>query len=242
MIMSNFKTLLVGELQRMQKYHILSASVVVAFFWIGALHLLDTGDVSYLFSMVVFFDVLSMSIVMVGVTVFFEKQEGVLRSIFVAPVNKKEFITAKTLGNLFSNYITILLVYLYAVIFQEISIHFLGLLGAVLLIGLFHSLVGFLIIYRCRDFTGLLVGMFAYFLVFTIPIVLQMFDVLGDFFDYLLYLIPTKASAVLMEGVTGYAELWEILISVLYLGAGSIILGYFVFKQFKDFAARESGI
>ena len=242
MIMYNLKTLLAGEIQRMQKYHILTASVLVAFFWIGALHLLETGDISYLFSMIVFFDVVSMSIIMVGLTIFFEKQEGVLQSIFVTPINKDEFISAKTLGNLLQNLITILIVYFYALIFQDINIHLLGLLGAMLLIGLFHSMVGFLIIYRCRDFTELLVGMAAYFLIFTIPIILEIFGVLGDLASNLLFLLPTKASAVLMEGVTGQAQNWELVISVLYLIIGSVILGYFVRKQFKKFAARESGI
>ena len=242
MIMYNFKTLLTGELQRMQKYNILSASVLVAFFWIGALHLVETEDISYFFSLIVFFDVVSMSIIMVGVTIFFEKQEGVLQSLFVTPINKDEFISAKTLGNLMQNLITILIVYLYALLFQNISIHLLGLLGTMLLIGIFHSMVGFLIIYRCRDFTELLVGMAAYFLVFTIPIILEFFGVLGDLAANLLYLLPTKASAVLMEGVIGQAENWEIIISIVYLLIGSLILGYFVRKQFKKFAARESGV
>jgi len=239
--MNNFKTLFVGELQRMQKYHILTASIVVAFFWIGALHLLEIDDLSFLFSMIVFFDLVSMSIIMVGVTMFFEKQEGVLKSLFVAPINRTEFLSSKTLGNLVSNLITISIVYLYAVIFREININMIGLLGAVLLIGLFHSLVGFLIIYRCHDFTEMLVAMVAYFLIFTIPIILEIMEVIGGIFSYLIFLIPTKASAVIMEAVTGETAFWEVLFSVVYLIIGSIILAYFVLKKFKVFAAREGG-
>ena len=240
--MYNFRTLLAGELQRMLKYHILTASVLVAFFWIGALHLLETGDISYFFSLIVFFDVVSMSIVMVGVTIFFEKQEGVLQSIFVSPISKDEFISAKTTGNLLQNLITILIVYFYALLFQNININLAGLLGAILLIGLFHSLVGFLIIYYCRDFTELLVNMAAYFLIFTIPIILEFMGVLGTLATNLLYLLPTKASAVLMEGVIGQAQTRELMLSVFYLIIGSLILGYFVRRKFKIFAARESGV
>ncbi len=241
--MNNFKTLFAGELQRMQKYHIITASIVVAFFWIGALHLLETGDVSYLFSMIVFFDVVSMSIVMAGVTIFFEKQEGVLKSLFVSPIDKTEFISSKILGNLTSNFITIILVFLYAQIFREISISLIGLVGAVLLIGLFHALVGFLIIYKSRDFTELLVGMLLYFLVLMIPVMLEIFELITSrIFSNLLFLTPTKTSSVLLEGIIGQADLWELIISVVYLSVGSVILGYFVLKGFKDFAARESGV
>jgi len=241
--MNNFKTLFAGELQRMKKYHILTASILVAFFWIGAIHLLEIGDISFLFAMVVYFDVVSMSIVMIGVTIFFEKQEGVLKTLFVSPINKSEFILAKILGNLVSNFITILIVYLYAIIFLEISISTIGLIGAVFLIGLFHSFIGFLIIYRSDDFTEMLIGMVMYFLIFMIPIILELFGVIeSEIFSNLLFIIPTKTSAVLMEGILGTAKLWELMVSIIYLIAGSIILGYFVFKQFKNFAARESGV
>ena len=246
--MTNFSSLLLGELQRLQKYHIFSASIVVAFFWIGALHLLETGDINFFFTAVIFFDIVSMSIVLVGVTIFFEKQEGVLKSLFVAPISRSEFISAKTAGNLISNLITILLVYIYALIFTEISLNPAGLLGAIILIGIFHSLVGFLIIYRCQSFTELLIGMMKYFLVMMLPVVLEYLGVFtngvfaNEMISNLIYLVPTKAAAVVIEGVTGTAGSGELLFSVLYLIVGSLVLAYFVFTGFKNFAARESGV
>lgn len=240
--MINFRSLLLGELQRLQKYHIITASIVVAFFWIGALHLLETGDITFFFTLVVLFDIVSMSIVLIGVTIFFEKQEGVLKSLFVAPISRAEFISAKTAGNLISNLITILLVYIYALIFTEISLNTAGLLGAIILIGIFHSLVGFLIIYRCQSFTELLIGMMKYFLVMMLPVMLEYLGVFtGEIISNLVYLVPTKASAVVIEGVTGTAGSGELLFSVLYLIVGSLVLAYFVFTGFKNFAARESG-
>ncbi len=240
--MINFRSLLLGELQRLQKYHIITASIVVAFFWIGALHLLETGDITFFFTLVVLFDIVSMSIVLIGVTIFFEKQEGVLKSLFVAPISRAEFISAKTAGNLISNLITILLVYIYALIFTEISLNTAGLLGAIILIGIFHSLVGFLIIYRCQSFTELLIGMMKYFLVMMLPVMLEYLGVFtGEIISNLVYLVPTKASAVVIDGVTGTAGRGELLFSVLYLIVGSLVLAYFVFTGFKNFAARESG-
>ncbi|MEJ6950802.1 ABC transporter permease [Natronospora cellulosivora (SeqCode)] len=241
--MNNFLNLFIGEVQRMKKYHILSASVFVSFFWIGMVHLLNVPDITFLFLMVVFFDLVSMSILMVGVTIFFEKQEGVLKSLIVSPISKTEFLTAKTLGNLVSNIVTITIVYIYAIIFQDININLLAFIGAFFLVGLFHTFVGMLLIYKSRDFTELLVKMMTYFLLFMIPVVFEQFGLITSrLYSNVLYIIPTKSAATLLEAVAGNVDLWEILISVFYLSIGSIILGYFVFKKFKDFAIRESGV
>ncbi|MFW5987950.1 MAG: ABC transporter permease [bacterium] len=241
--MNNFAVLFSGELERMQKYHILTASVVVSFFWIGMIHLLEVPDITYLFTMVVFFDIVSMAIVLIGVTIFFEKQEGVLKSLFVSPISKTEFLISKISANLVSNLITIVIVYLYALVFKEIYVNIFGLLGAVLIIGVFHSLLGLLIVYRSQDFTELLIGMMKYFLVFMIPVVLEQFEVItSELYSNLLFIIPTKSSAVLVEAAAGYAEMWEILLSLIYLIIVSIVLGYIVFKKFNDFTIRESGV
>ena len=242
--MNNFLNLLAGEIQRMKKYNVLAASVVVSFFWIGLIHLMEIPDITPLFTMIIFFDLVSMSIVMVGVTIFFEKQEGVLKSLFVSPISKAEFISAKTIGTLFSNFITILIVYLYAIIFKEININILGLIGAALLIGFFHTFLGILIAYKCKDFTELLIGMMKYFFIFMIPVALEQFSLItNQIYSYILYILPTKSSVTLMEAVGGNVdiELWEIILSTVYLSIGIVILAYFSFKKFKDFAIRESG-
>lgn len=241
--MNNFVTLFKGEIQRMIKYHILTASVVVAFFWMGMIHLLAVPDITFLFTMVVFFDLVSMSIVMVGVTIFFEKQEGVLKSLIVSPISKLEYITAKILGNLISNLVTIILVYIYALIFQEINVQLFTLIMAILLIALFHSFMGILLIYKSRDFTQFLVRMMSYFLIFILPIVLEQLQLItARIYSYLIYLIPTKSSASLIEASTTRLDSWELIFSISYLILGSAILSYFVFKGFKDFAIRESGV
>ena len=76
--MSNLATLFRGELERMKKYHILTASIVAALILFGVLYLINTDDVSSLFPLLLFIDATSMSILLIGATVFFEKQEGIL--------------------------------------------------------------------------------------------------------------------------------------------------------------------
>ncbi len=241
--MTVFLTLFLGELQRMKKYHILTASILVSFFWIGMLHLIEVPDITAFFMILVFFDIVSMAIVMIGVTIFFEKQEGVLKSLFVAPINRLEFISSKTIANLISNLITIAIVYLYALIVQDININVVGLLLAIILIGTFHSFVGFLIVYRSKGFTEMLIGMMKYFIVFMIPVALEEFGLItGDLFSNILFLLPTKASSTLITATTGGPITGEVILATVYLLIGTLVLAYFVNKGFRKFVIRESGV
>lgn len=241
--MTVFLVLFIGELQRMQKYHVLTASILVSFFWIGMLHLIEVPDITGFFMLLVFFDIVSMAIVMIGVTIFFEKQEGVLKSLFVSPINRMEFISSKTIANLISNLITIGIVYLYALFIQDISINPVGLFFAIILIGTFHSLIGFLIVYRSNDFTDMLIGMMKYFIVFMIPISFEEFGLItSELYSNLLFLLPTKASSTLITATAGGLNTGEVVLATIYLFTGTLVLAYFVNKGFQKFVIRESGV
>ena len=241
--MTAFLVLFLGEMQRMQKYHILTASILVSFFWIGMLHLIEVPDITAFFIILVFFDIVSMAIVMIGVTIFFEKQEGVLKSLFVSPINRLEFISSKTIANLVSNIITIAIVYLYAWIVQDVNINLAGLFFAIILIGTFHSLIGFLIVYRSNDFTEMLIGMMKYFIVFMLPVAFEEFGLItSEIYSNLLFLLPTRASSILITATTGGLETGEVVLSAIYLLIGTLVLAYFVNKGFRKFVIRESGV
>lgn len=241
--MNNFFVLLAGELQRLKKYNILAASMMVSVIWIGLLHFLEIRDVSKLLPLMLYVDATAMSMLLVGVTMFFEKQEGTLRSLLVSPINKAEYILAKTCANIVSNIETLALLYVYARIFKEIHVNILGLLGALILIAFFHSLVGFYMTYYSKGFTDLLVAMVKYTLVLMVPVLLEQLGLIrSELFSKLLYVIPTKASMTLMQASTGGVAVWEVVVSVLYMTIGSALLYYFVAKKFDEFAIKESGV
>ncbi|OEF97453.1 fluoroquinolone export ABC transporter permease subunit [Desulfuribacillus alkaliarsenatis] len=241
--MSNFAVLLTGELQRIKKYNILAASFVVLLIWLGMLHFSGVEDVSAIFPLLVILDATSMAIIMIGVTVFFERQEGVLKTLMVAPITKFEYVLAKISANILLNMKTIVILYVYAVFFKDISINIFLLLFAVLLVSLFHSLVGLLLTFYSKDFTSLLMNMMKYVFVLLIPVLLEQLQILtGDLITTVLYAVPTKASMILINASVEAVELWEILLSVSYLSiAAALLLRYSIIK-FHEFAARESGI
>jgi len=241
--MSNFPVLFLGEWQRLRRYHILTASLIVALLWIGVLYFSDIQDLSTIFPLLVFIDATSMAIILIGATMFFEREEGALKTLFISPINRSEYVLAKTTAGLSSNLLTLYLLFAYATIFRELDLNFPGLVLAVILISGFHSLVGFLLTYRSRTFTDLLMGMFVYFLGLALPVVLDMIGLIdSQIISNLLYLLPTKAAYLLLVGTAGLAETWEIVFSALYLIIlGGLLYGQ-VIRKFYDFAARESGV
>lgn len=241
--MANFLILLFGELQRMQRYNIITASAVVAFLWIGVLYLTEIPDITFIFPMLIYVDATSMAILMVGVTIFFERQEGSLYTMLVTPISKQDYLLTKSVVTVLSSVITLIILYFYVMIFKEIALNFAALLGAVILTALFHSLVGFLLTYSSRDFTGLLINMMKYMFIFMIPVLLEYIRILEhEMVEMILYIAPTKAAMILLYASTGEVELWEIIYALSYLGAGSVILYIMVLKRFEQFAVRESGV
>ncbi len=241
--MGSFAILLTGELQRMLRYHILGAGFVVAIIWLLVLHFTEVIGVATMLPLLLFFDTTSMTIILIGVTLFFEKQEGTIRSLQVSPINRTEQILAKTGGNILSNVITLVILYLYAWLFKEIELSFIALLVAVILIGLFHSLVGYLLTYRVRGFTELLMAMFIYLFGFMLPVIFEQVGLIqNEVAKGFMYLLPTKAAFILLNSSGGAVETWEIIFSAFYLIAASAILMYFVMKRFNEFALKESGV
>lgn len=240
--MNNFLVLLTGEVQRLIKYNIFTANILVSFIWIGVLHFAKVQDVTDILPLLIFLDVTSMSILLIGVTMFFEKQEGTIKTLLVSPINKNDYVISKTFGNIASNVVALLIIYVYAVIFREVNVNIVALLGAVALVSFLHSLIGFLITYGAKDFTGVLMGMMKYAFILMIPVLLDEIGLItNELLRNLIYIVPTKAAMILMQSSAGGIESWEILISLTYLIVLSGIMYFLVYKKFDEFAVKESG-
>ncbi|ERJ12065.1 fluoroquinolone export ABC transporter permease subunit [Haloplasma contractile] len=242
--MNNLRSLYVFELIRMKKYNILGASLLTSFIFIAVLHFSGVEDISLIFPLLIFLDVTVMSMLLIGVTMFFEKQEGTLKTMLVSPIGKSEYIISKVLSNVTINLLTLYTLYGYSVLFKELEVNILLLTLYVILIASFHSLIGIYITYYKKTFTDLLVAIMTYSLALTIPVVLVYVGILNiGLIEKMMYLIPTQASMLLMISVTPQSfEVWELIISLSYLIIGGGLLYYIVFRKFDDFAVRESGV
>lgn len=240
--MNKFATLVQGELLRLRRYNLLAASLFVSAIWIGLLHFLDIENVTKLIPQLVFIDVTTMGMLLVGVTFIYEREEDTIRTMLVSPISKSEYILAKIISNIIPSILSLTIMYLYSKFFKVIEINYFVLLGSVIVVSFFHSIMGLLLTYYSKDFTDLLMAIMKLFFVFLLPVVLEEFNIItNEIFRKVIYILPTKSALVLLMGTTGEFHDLEIIISFIYLLLGSIILYYLVWKKFDEYALKEGG-
>lgn len=240
--MNSFTTLLSGELQRMKKYNIFTVGILVDLLWIAVLYFVDMEDITSLIPILVYIDATAMSMILVGATLFYEKQEGTIRTLLVAPISKTEYILAKTFANITSSIITLLIIFAYGKLFKEISLNLFGLIGSVILIASFHSFVGFILTFNTKDFTEMLMAMMKYTFVFTIPVLLEQIGFIkSEIVDKIFFIVPTKSASILLESTAGGMDTWRILFALGYLIIASLVLFRVVLKKFGEFQVKEGG-
>lgn len=231
--MSKFLTLVQGELLRLKRYNLILASLFVSAIWVGILHFLDIENVTKLIPQLIFLDVTTMAMLLVGVTFIYEREEATIRSMLVSPISKGEYLLAKMVSNIIPSVLSLTIMYMYSKIFKIIEINYFILLLAVILVAFFHSLIGLLLTYYSKDFTDLVMAIMKLFLVFLLPVVLVEFNIVSnEIFRKAVYILPTKSSLMVLMGTTGSVQDWDIIVSLIYLVFGSIILYYLVWKNF----------
>ena len=241
--MNNLPILVQGELQRMRRYHILTGSFAVALIWVGALMLVDSSMLLAMFTTLLYVDTVAMPILLVGVSLLFERQEGALKAILVAPVSHASYITAKILVLMISGLMTLLVLGLYMSVLRAEAVHWAPLILTIILTAGFHTLLGFLAVYHSRDFTSLLMKIMAYMLIFLLPVLLSQWNLLTQpFLTGLLYVLPTQASySAVYHAVNGSFN-GSYMYGVLYLIGVGTLLFWLVQRGFGSFAEKESGV
>lgn len=240
--MNKFATLVQGELLRLRRYNLFAASIFVSAVWVAILHFIDIEDITNFVPMLVFMDVSVMAMLLVGVTFIYERDEGTIRTMLVSPISKSEYILAKMTSNIMTSALSLTIMYIYSKIFKVIEINYFVLLGVVILVSFFHSLIGFLLTYYSKDFTDLLMAVMKLFFVLTLPVILDEFNIVtNEIFRKVVYLLPTKSAFILLKATTGGLNTWNVAASLIYLLLGSTVLFYLVWKNFDQYALKESG-
>jgi fluoroquinolone transport system permease protein len=240
--MNKFRVLFWGEVIRLGRYNLFAASIFVSAIWVGILHFLNVEDVTTIVPQLIFLDVTTMATLLVGVSLIYERDEDTLRTLMVTPISKNQYLLGKVLANIVPSILSLTVMYAYSKLFKTIQINYLLLLGAVVLVSFFHSLIGMLLTYFSKSFTDLLMIIIAIFIIFLLPVILVEFDIItNEIFTKGIYILPTKAALMVIMGTTGIIDTWEIIISIIYLIASSLVLYYLVYRYFNLYALRERG-
>lgn len=241
--MNHFKTLLGGELKRLIKYKIALVGIIVSLLWVATIALLDSNTAPQTGSMLVFTDAGMMSVLLLIAAMYFEKQEGTLRTTMVTPSNKDEIMVAKMVSAVILGLISAITVGLSVFLIHAQPVNFLLLIPAIIVIVLFNSMIAFVITIFSKNFNNMLVNYMIFVFVLILPSMLISLGVFGDIGtvgNWLLMLSPIQACQTLIDSAFVNVDVGFVVFGFIYCLIATALLYFLVVrKHFKKYAIGD---
>jgi fluoroquinolone transport system permease protein len=244
---SRLWVLVKGELQRLNKYNMTSVSIMVAMIWGVVLFFVNSDILEYLLPLVLMMDATMMAVMYVGSVMFFEKSESTISTMLVTPVSNKELLLSKLLANTFHNMFASALIITVFVIFKDVNINYLLIALAIIVSTAFHTLLGIIMAYFQKDFTGMLVNIMIVGFALGLPSIFFTMGIIdGNVWEFVLLFNPLQAAQTLIEGGFkdyGFEYDYRYYFSLGYLiVVGILSYKFYALPKFKDYAVKESGV
>jgi fluoroquinolone transport system permease protein len=237
--------LVLGELQRLQKYNVTLISLIVALIWVGLLYFIDNPDLfALLLPLVVILDITMMSVMYTGAVMYYEKSENTMFSILVSPVSHQDIIFSKVIANVIHQTISTMLVVIAFVLINNVSFSLSVLLIMVLSIG-FHTLLGFVFTYTAKDFTSMLTNFMFVMIVLATPsllIYVQVFEV-STWLSYVLLLSPIEQATLMISNSFSNDYDFQFFVSIFLMMFYTIVMyKLYVLPKFSTYVQKGSGV
>lgn len=238
--MRNIIKLTQGELFRLVKYMILPVSLITSIIWIIIFLLLSKQEALKLAPLFIYTDVTLMSVILLGASHHFEKQEDTIKTMMIMPVSTAEILTSKVIASMVLGLESTLVTALALYFIHGVVLDYLLMFLFVLVAGAAHAEIGFLLSLISRDFTTMLGWMMIYMFVFSIPTIFFMFGIIDAKYEWLLMISPSHAASNLMaSAITGSYDTPKLIVALAYLAVLTFVLfKYAVYPKFKTDAVR----
>lgn len=241
--MSRLQVLVKSEFDRLNKYNLFKANFVVLLFWLGIAWFLEGEHLRAFVPLIFLIDATIMAILLTGATLFYEKQEHTLNALMVSPVTEDEYLLSKVVTSGLNALFTVVFVGGALYLLKGVTFNYVLLVPAVLVVTTVHTLIGIRLSYHAKTFTGLLVNMVIYNLVFLFPTLFAAFGIISADAARYLIVLPPEASHILINAGAGEVETWKLLFGYGYLLLLAFVLYRFLVKPaFNAYAMRETGV
>ncbi|HOG52554.1 MAG TPA: hypothetical protein PLT03_01630, partial [Bacillota bacterium] len=229
---------------RLNKYNLFTASFVAALIYVIMAWFMDEGLIMEIVPLVLLMDSTLMTSLLVGATLFYEKKEHTINSIMVTPSTSDEYLIAKVAANVAVSLFTVLLMGLALYLLKGVTFSYVHVVIATVAITVLHTLIGVRIAYTAKNFTSMLVSFMVYALVFFMPSVLVMVDVIGPRYADFVVLSPLESCANLLSaGFVDTVPPWKLAFGYSYVAVLSAALYRFAVKpRFAEYMMREMGV
>jgi len=241
--MARLGLLVKGELDRLKKYNLFTATTVVLIMWLGLAWLLEAEELKMFVPLIMLMDSMMMTIVLVGATLFYEKKEHTINSIMVTPVREDEYLVAKIIVNIINSLITVAALSAAVYFLKGVTFNLLMVTAAVIVITIVHTVIGVWLAYYAKAFSSMLVNYMLYIMVLALPTILAGLGVIKGKVVNFLILLPPDASFTLVKAGFENVETWRVVTAFAYLLALAALIYRFIVKpKLSDYAMRETGV
>ena len=201
---------------------------------------LSSREAQEIASLLIFVDVATMSILLLGAFYHLEKQEGAIRSMMVMPISLKEILVSKTVASVVLAVQSAVVTAAALFFIHGITINYAALLLFVVISGTAHVAIGFVLALNSKDFTSLLGMLMIYMLLFATPSILFSFGAIDAKYEWLLMISPSHSTNHLItSAVNGEFKIDMVIAGCLYLMVlAAVLFKFIVYPKFKDNAAR----
>lgn len=224
-MMDNFLKLLRGEFTRLIKYNIIQISFGVTLIWLAVIYLIGKEQASAFIPTIVFVDTALMTMIWIGASLFYEKQENTLKTLMVTPSGFGAILASKLVTAVYVALQSALLIAIFAAILFDVVVKFVPLVLFVIVITLVHTAIGFVFSIYSRDFNGLIAGVGLYMMLFAFPTIFYALGVLGEAAEWIFLFSPTHVSFLMINFSFGETvDAWMLVVGTMYLFALIAIL------------------
>lgn len=239
-MLNNVIKLFVAEVKRLKKYNILQISVFLTLIYAVIIYFTSAQEAEMLVSLLVFVDVTMMSIILLGASLFFEKQEGSLKSVMVSPVKLVHVIIAKTASTVLLSMITASILSAVAIFVHGATINVPLLILYAILGSSVHICIGFLLTIKSKDFNSLLINYVIYVLIFTMPAIFYAVGIIPENLYYIILISPSYIAQMLINTSIGQLpKITELVFGIAYsIALIVLIYKFYILKKFKEYVIR----
>lgn len=243
--MLNGWMLLKSEMRRLLKYRILTISLAVSFLWMALLYFLGTEAARSFVGIFIAIDATIMSMLMIGASLYYERQENTLKPMLVTPVPIATMIIIKVITTIYVALQSGILVSLFVYFILDIQLQFIPLILLIALVATVHAMIGIVLSLRAKDFTTYLVAMIGYALFFAYPSLFLALNILPESLEFILVLSPSHGAFIymdqvfLLEGAYAYTSFIFIFSVIYLLSIIAVLYTKWVRPRYSELAVRE---
>ncbi len=238
--MKTIRKLFLGEMRRMVSYKILPVSLATSVLWIIAFLLVSKTEAQSIAPLLLFTDVVMMSILLVGASHHLERQEGTVKSMLVMPVSIGQIAASKIMASLALSLESAVVTSAALYFIHGVTLNYGLLLLAVIVSGAAHAVIGYSLSLWSRDFSSMLGILFLYIVIFAVPSILMILKVIPASYDWLLLISPSHAAQTQINAAfAGAGDVLKLLASYGYLAVlTAVLMLWHVYPGFKRHAVR----